>query len=258
MRLSFFRHLPVYLCTLVGAVLLFWTPPGSFAASDEALSDTQKKEIKTLVKRYILDHPEVILEAVQRHQALREQADKAHAKAALKTRRPQLVSDPESPVGGNIRGDVTIVEFFDYRCGYCKRVHPTIKKAMSEDKGIRYVYKELPILGPHSITASRAAIAVWRTIPEKYEAFHDAIMSSRGNLGEAQVLEAASKLGIDKNALKKAMAEKAIDIVLAKNSKLAKALKINGTPAFVIGDQLVPGAIDLMTLKKLVAKARGS
>ena len=258
MRLSFFRHLPIYPFILIGAVLLFWLPAGSFAASDGAFTDAQKKEINTLVERYILDHPEVILEAVQRHQALREQADKAHAKAALKALRPQLVSDPESPVGGNIRGDVTIVEFFDYRCGYCKRVHSTIKKAMREDKGIRYVYKEFPILGPHSITASRAAIAVWQTTPEKYEAFHDAIMTSRGNLGEAQVLAAASKLGINKNALKKAMAETAVDIVLAKNSKLAKALKINGTPAFVIGDQLVPGAIDLMSLKKLVAKARGS
>jgi protein-disulfide isomerase len=252
------RHLQFLLFSVIAAVLLFTTPRIGLADADDNFSKAQKLQMEKLIRQYIMDHPEVILESVQRHQAQREQADKGRAKANLVTYKEQLVADPTSPVGGNVKGDVTIVEFFDYRCGFCKRVYPTVKKVLDEDKGIRYVYKEFPILGPQSVTASRASLAVWNMAPEKYHAFHDILMTDRGAITEAKVIKVAEKLGIKPAALKKAMADKTIDTVLARNFKLAEALNINGTPAFVIGDQLVPGAIDRATLIKLIAEARGS
>ncbi|MBT6093923.1 MAG: DsbA family protein [Rhodospirillaceae bacterium] len=250
-------HFRFFQILAVISLVLF---PGVAAAdSHDGFSDAQKKHLEKLIERYILDHPEVLLEAVQRHQARREADDKQRAKSALLTHKDQLLSDPSSPVGGSPMGDVTIVEFFDYRCGYCKRVHPTIKKIIAQDKGIRYVFKEFPILGPQSMTAARAALAVWQTAPEKYQAFHDAVMTMRGNdLNEAKIISVAEKFGIKSPALKKAMADKRIDEALGKNFRLAEALNINGTPAFIVGGQLVPGAVDFETLKKLVAEARGS
>lgn len=255
--IAFSRLFVLSLYLLMSAAVMAVTPLAA-SAQDSALSAAQKQEIEKLVEKYILDHPEVILEAVQRHQERREQAKKAHAAAALKTFKQELENDPDSPVGGNAKGDVTIVEFFDYRCGYCKRVHATIKKVIAEDKGVRYVFKEFPILGPESMIAARAALAVWNSARDKYAAFHDALMSSRGAMSEASVLATAGKLGINAEQLKTAMADKSIDAMLARNFQLAEALKINGTPAFVIGDQLVPGAVDLATLKKLISEARGS
>ena len=252
------RHLRFLLFSVIAAVLLFASPRMVLADADDNFSKAQKLQMEKMIRQYIMDNPEVILQSVQRHQAQREQADKGRAKAALLTNKEQLVADPASPVGGNVKGDVTIVEFFDYRCGFCKRVHPTVKKVLGEDKGIRYVFKEFPILGPLSVTASRAALAVWNTAPDKYYAFHDTLMTDRGAVTEAKVLKVAEKLGIKPAVMKKAMADKAIDTALARNFKLAEALNINGTPAFVIGDQLVPGAIDRATLIKLIAEARGS
>ena len=180
-----------------------------------------------------------------------------HSKNTLISR-PELVADPETPVGGNTKGDVTVVEFVDYRCGYCKRAHSTIKKLLKDDNAVRYVIKDFPILGPQSVIASRAALAIWRINPEKHQAYHNEMMLIRGAIDEKLVVETANKLGIDKKLLKKTMAGEAVDTVLAKNSRLAKALNINGTPAFIIGDQILPGAVDLATLKKIVAKTRNN
>ena len=249
-RIASFLHALVVASTVTLMTAEVWASP------DKPLTPLEKKQIQSLIEQYILDHPEVILETLQRHQIKGENVEKEQSREQVKNLRPQLVLDPETPVGGNTKGDVTIVEFVDYRCGYCKRAHSVVKKIIRDDSAIRYVVKDFPILGPQSVIASRAALAVWRTTPEKHEAYHDEMMSIRGSLDEQRVIATAEKLGIDKKLLKKAMADKAIDAVLAKNFKLAEALNINGTPAFVIGDQLVPGAVDLATLKKLVAKAR--
>jgi len=225
--------------------------------ADEGFSDAQKQQLEKMMEQYILEHPEVLLEAVRRHQEKREAAEKERAQGAVAAHMQQLLSDPTSPVAGNPKGDVTIVEFFDYRCGYCKRVHPTIEKVLTEDKNIRLVLKEFPILGPQSLSAARAALAVWNTAPEKYVAFHNALMTSRGEFTEAKIVATAEKAGIDPEALKTAMNDKKIDDALGRNFQLAEALNINGTPAFVVGNQLVPGAVDYGTLKKLVEEARG-
>ncbi len=255
MFLKFYRSLSFF-HLLVMAFAITLTGAKGQTSGAQSLSQLQKKEIELLIKEYILKHPEIILESVQRHQIKGETTKKKQAEKQLIELRPQLISDPQSPVSGNPKGDVTIVEFVDYRCGYCKRVHPAIKKLLKDDRAIRYVIKDFPILGPQSEIASRAALAIWHMFPEKHQAYHDEMMSIRGTIDEESVVSKAKMLGIDTKLLKKAMADKHIDSLLAKNFSLAKALNINGTPAFIIGDQIVPGAVDLSTLKKLVAEAR--
>jgi protein-disulfide isomerase len=147
-----------------------------------------------------------------------------------------------------------VVEFFDYRCPYCKQVVPSLSQLLKEDGKIRFVYKELPILGPDSIIASRAAIASRKQ--NKYIEMHNALMRARGTLDEPSVLKIATETGLDARKLKTDMGAPEVDMIIERNRTLARALNLNGTPAFVIGDTTVPGAVDLPTLKSLVAEAR--
>jgi len=169
----------------------------------------------------------------------------------------RIVDDPLTPVGGNPKGNVTVVEFFDYRCGYCKRAHPTIKQLLAEDPSIRYLYKEFPILGDESVFASRAAVAAWLIAPAKYGGFHDALMAAQGALPAAKVMKIAAEAGLDTVALRRAMDDPRVAESLRANAEIARAVGINGTPAFIFGDELVPGAIDLAAMKQLVVQARG-
>ncbi len=224
----------------------------------QPLSASEKQAIEGVVKDYLLNNPEIIIEAIQSLRE-REERDKAkRAKANLVKFRNDLLNDPDTPVGANPKGDVTIVEFFDYRCGFCKRVFPDIMKAINEDRNIRYVFKEFPILGPESVAASKTALAAWIVDKSKYEAFHQAMMGSKGGLPESRVMKMAAKAGYDVNALKKALADPRIDKMLEKNFALAQALDINGTPGFIIGNEVIRGAVDLETIKRLVTQARGS
>jgi protein-disulfide isomerase len=157
-----------------------------------------------------------------------------------------------TPIGGNPKGTVTVVEFFDYQCGYCKRVFPSILALIQSDKRIRYVFKELPILGPASMLASRAAIAAWEIDQKKYLPFHTALMASRGRLNEGKILRIAKDSGINPDELQKQMKEPEVFQELQNNLNLAQALNINGTPAFIIGNQIIPGAVSLDELKRMV------
>ncbi|NQU59375.1 MAG: DsbA family protein, partial [Rhodospirillales bacterium] len=143
-----------------------------------------------------------------------------------------------------------------YRCGYCKKVFPTVQALLKEDGNIRYVLKEFPILGPVSVIASQAALAVWNNTPEKYMAFHTALMTARGQLSEERILSLAEDLDIDTAAIRKGMNDAVVSDELNKNMKLAQSLGIEGTPAFVIGQELAPGAIGMDELKRLISVAR--
>ncbi len=225
-------------------------------AAEHPLSPTQKKEIEAVVRDYIMKNPEIIVDSIRALQTRDKKAAAQKARQTLVSRRGEILNDPTSPVGGNIKGDVTLVEFFDYRCGFCKRVFPTLVKLIKDDDNIRFVYKEFPILGPQSLFASRAALAAWKLDKEKYYRFHDAMMVSKGNLTDAKTIKLAESVGLEEKALRAEMAKPEISAILQKNFALAKALNINGTPAFVIGDRVVPGAIDLETMRDLVKAAR--
>lgn len=228
-------------------------PPHSTPPSP-ALSAEQTQAIERLIHDYLMHHPEVILDAVESLEQKRQDEAQQAAKSAITERRDDLLNDSDSPVAGNPQGDVTIVEFFDYRCPYCKQVEPALTQLLKDDGKLRFVYKEFPILGPDSVVASHAALAARKQ--NKYHELHAALMRARGTLDEATVMKIATEAGLDATRLKADMSSPEVERTIARNIELAHALNITGTPGFVVGRQLVPGAVDLPTLKSLVADAR--
>jgi protein-disulfide isomerase len=228
----------------------------SLASAADSLTPAQEDAVRRIVRDYLIENPDVLIEALQAYETKMAEETQKQQQAALGQRREQLERDPTSPVVGAADGDVTLVEFTDYRCGYCKKVLPALQDLLKADGRIRYVIKELPILGPESVAAARAALAVWRSTPARYMAFHTALMTARGSLDENRILEIASEVGLDAKALVTAMKDPEINAILGKNHELAQSLNIRGTPAFVIGGRLVPGAVDAETLRQLVATAR--
>ena len=236
------------------AIITFLNIPISFAK--KTMNDTERKEVESVVQEFIMKNPEVIMRAIQSYQIKLEAEKQKKIKKELASLNTKLNQNPGSPVVGNPNGDITIVEFFDYRCGYCKRVFPAIQELLKKDGNIRYVLKELPMLGPDSVFASQAALAVWNTNPEKYISFHAALMTSRGKLNKEKVLKIASDLALDTKALGKNINNKSVIEELNMNMQLSERLSISGTPAFIVGDQLSPGALSLEELKEMVALAR--
>ena len=236
------------------AGLWFFISFGSHFGSKAIAADISQAEFGQRVRAYLLEHPEVINEALNRLQARQAEQDAAAAKSALKVHADALLHDPDSPVGGNPDGSVTLVEFFDYNCPYCKMMAPLIVQAAAADPQLRIVYKEFPILGPGSVFAARAALAASKQ--GKYEPFHRALYQVRGPVDEAKVLETAKAVGIDIDRMKADMQGKTIEGELQNNIKLGDVLQITGTPGFVVGDQITTGARDLKALQALISDAR--
>src|SRR5262249_16146535 len=206
------------------------------------------------VRGYLLEHPEVITEAINRLEARQAAEQQAQARTNLKAHAEQVFRDPRSPVGGNPQGDATLVEFFDYNCPYCRQMVPLMTQAEAEDSGLRVVYKEFPILGPGSLFAAKAALAADRQ--GKYEAFHRALYQVRGSIDEGKALAASAAPCLDLERLKTDMADAAIEAQLKQNAELAQVLQITGTPGFVVGDHVLTGATDLKTIQSLINETR--
>ncbi len=223
-------------------------------ADSQKTSGLSKTDVEKIVRDYLIANPEVIQQAIQALQAKREAAENARAKAAMAEYGEALRAHPMTPVSGNASGDVTVVEFFDYQCGYCKRSLASMIGLLKSDKNVRVVWKELPILGPASRFAARAAMAAKKQ--GKYFEFHVALMGARGRLTEQKVMDAAKDAGLDVARLLGDMKDPKIEAYLDETQQLATALGIRGTPAFVIGDTLVPGAIDEAGMKQIIAQMR--
>jgi protein-disulfide isomerase len=206
------------------------------------------------VREYLLGHPEVVMEAAQRFEARQQAREESETQQLLKAHAEEILRDADSPVGGNPQGDVSLVEFFDYNCPYCRRVAPVMIDAERSDPQLRIVYKEFPILGSNSTFAAKAALAAHRQ--GKYLALHQALMQVRGTVDKALVLDAAARIGVDVERLKSDLNDPAIEAAIEKNLDLARALRINGTPSFVIGEQILRGATDLRALQGLIGEAR--
>jgi protein-disulfide isomerase len=206
------------------------------------------------VREYLLKNPEVIMEALQVLQERQRAAEAETAKRTIAEHSDDILNDPAAPVGGNPAGDVTLVEFFDYNCPYCRRVAPTVAELEETDPGLRLVYKEFPILGPASQFAARAALASRKQ--GKYVPFHNALMQAAEQVTEESVIEIAGTVGLDTEQLRADMRAPEIQEAIVRNLRLANALGITGTPSFVIGQEIVPGAADLRTLQGLIADAR--
>ena len=236
--------------SLVAAFSL--APPPSLAA--DAFTAEQRKAIETIVRDYLVKHPDVMLEVLEAaKEKIRNDAE-AQRTTALSERRREIFEDPNALVVGNPQGDVTLVEFFDYRCPYCKQVAPAIESLLGEDKKLRIVYKEFPVLGPESVTAARAALASRKQ--GKYEALHRVLMDMKGQINDTAIFNAAKSVGLDVDRLKRDMQAPEIDAMLQANQQLAAALDIHGTPGFVIGDEVVPGAVGIDSLRQMIAAAR--
>jgi protein-disulfide isomerase len=218
-------------------------------------STVPEDEFERRVRNYILNNPEIIMEAARRFEQRQRAADESEATAVLKARADEIFRDKDSPVGGNPNGTVTLVEFFDYNCPYCRQVIPIMQEAEKADPQLRVVYKEFPILGPNSTFSAKAALAVYRQ--GKYLPFHKELMLERGVADEAKVLKIAAKIGVDVDRMKSDMNDPAVAAMIERNLAIAQALRINGTPGFVIGSQIVRGAVDLKTLQSLIQQARG-
>jgi protein-disulfide isomerase len=206
------------------------------------------------IREYLLANPEVLVEAMQELERKQDSQRDSQAQRAIQENRAELVNDPDTPIAGNPNGDVTIVEFSDYQCPYCKRAHGTVKSVLASDAKVRLVFKDLPILGEPSRIASLAALA--SRAQNKHLELHNALMEYPGKLDRDRIMEVAGTVGLDLARLQKDMEDPKLKEIIERNMALASALGVRGTPAFVIGNQFVPGAVDADTLKRLIAEAR--
>jgi len=217
---------------------------------------TDRQAIEQIIHDYLMNHPDVLIEALKNAEDKMKADQDAADRAAIRAKQDELLHDASSPIGGNPNGDVTIVEFFDYRCPYCKQVEPDIEALLKEDPKVRIVYKEFPILGPESVIASRVALAALKQGADKYTRFHAAMMNTKGQITEAVIMKVAAESGLDMNKIKSDMKSAEVDAAIKRNYALAEALDIKGTPAILVGDTMEPGAVDLAQLRKMVADAR--
>jgi len=238
------------------------TAPSAYAqeAFDlDAMTPAQQEAFGAAVRAYLLDNPEVIMEAVAVLEQREANQQAAADKDLVAAHQAALWEDGFSWVGGNPEGDITIVEFVDYRCGYCRRAHPEVQQLIEADGNIRLVVKEFPILGEASLVSSRFAIATKIVAgDEAYEAVHDALIALEGAPTEAGLRRLASTFGLDGDAVIAAMDDPEVDRRIMETRALAQSMKINGTPSFVFGDQLVRGYAPLATMTQIVADARAS
>ncbi len=216
-----------------------------------------KAELPALIKEALLKDPAILSQVVEKMQVAQEEEMSAKAKEAIAKRKDDLFSDPISPVVGNPNGDITIVEFFDYHCGYCKQALGTFIKLLDDDKKVRLILKEYPILSEDSTLASKAALAVNHIAKDKYFDFHKAMFAASGNkINENIIMAEAKKLGIDTEKLKKEMNDPSIQAELDKNRELGSAIGAMGTPAIIIGENFYPGAIPYEYMQKAIKSWR--
>ena len=245
-----------FLAALAAVTLLL---AGALWASGHAGQTTsftpeQRAQIVDIVRAALKSDPSILRDAIAALQADDALKQDAAARAAIGKLGPELTKQPGDPVAGNPNGDVTLVEFYDLRCPYCRRMLPVLAELLKHDPGVRLVYKDIPILGPGSTIGAKAVLAARRQ--GGYLKLHDALMAGSANITEETVHAAATKLGLDWERLQKDMQDPAIQGRISANLALAQTLGIQGTPAYVIGGRLMPGAVSLAQLQEAVSTAR--
>ena len=229
--------------------ILLWTP----GAHADAFTPAQRAEIVAIVRDALKQDPSILRDAIVALQADEGERTQAATRAAIAQAHGQLVT-PADPVAGDPQGDVTIVEFFDTRCPYCRRLEPVMDSFLAKDRNVRLVYKDLPILGPASVLGTKALLAAQKQ--DAYGKMREAVMKLPPDTTIAQLESSARALGLDWPRMARDMEDPAVQARIDANLKLAHDLGIQGTPALVIGNDLVPGAVDLPELQKMVADAR--
>ncbi len=228
------------------------------AAPAETFSDTQRSEIETIVRSYLIAHPEVLEEAMNELGKRQAAAEAKKHEASITENAQAIFNSPRGVVLGNRDGDVTFVEFFDYNCGYCKRAMSDMLDLLKSDSKLKVVLKEFPVLSQGSVEAAQVAVAVRMQDPsgKKYLDFHQKLLGGRGPADKAHALAVAKDVGLDMTRLEKDMASPEVKATIEENLRLAEAMGMNGTPSYVIGKQVVIGAIGLEGLKEKVSISR--
>ena len=226
----------------------------AMSRADDALTQAQTDQVNKLIHDYFMNNPKALIDAIAHAEASMKQDEESQTKALIQSHREELEQDPTSPVIGNPKGDETIVEFFDYRCPYCKVTAPTLQTLIGQDQKVRVVMKEFPILGKESVFASRVALVARKH--GKYAEFHEAMFALKTKVDDDRTLEVAKSVGLDPAQVKKEAESPEIDAILKHNYDLAKTLDITGTPSFVIGDTLLPGAVELKDFQDAIAAVR--
>ncbi|MDP6832041.1 MAG: DsbA family protein [Alphaproteobacteria bacterium] len=256
LRLSIFRRIGLLIGCAAVAVMLVHTPP-SAAESGKAQqsSDPETARIEKIIRNYLLREPELMLEVMQKLEARQKAEEEADMIGKIRNNRDALFASADDFIV-NPKGKIPVVEFFDYQCGYCKRFLPTMTRLLKTDRTVRFVFKEFPILGEVSLTASRAALAA--KMQGKYRVFHDTLMALRRRLTDGAIYQTAKDVGLDVARLKRDMQNPEISRIIKTNRELAASMGIRGTPSLVVGEKFVPGAIGYEQLTALVEEARAN
>jgi protein-disulfide isomerase len=234
---------------LVGMVVLAPLPAS-------AISDGDRPAIEAIIKDYLLKNPEVLRDAIRELERRMRAADDERRAVALTESRALLDNSPRGVVVGNPKGDVVLVEFFDYNCGYCKRAMTDMFNLIKADPKLKVVLKEFPVLGKSSVDAARVAIAVRMQDPAKYLEFHRRLLGTRGEATYERALAAAKESGIDMARLDADLKSPEINATLEESAELSEKLAISGTPTYVLGNEVVPGAIGFAALKTKIDAVR--
>lgn len=238
----------------IGAAVLAWPAQ---ALDLGAMTEAERAAFRAEIRAYLLDNPEVIMEAVELLEQRQAEASAQADKALVAANRSELLDDGFSWVGGNPDGDLTLVEFMDYRCGYCRRAVPEVAKLLESDGNIRLVIKEFPILGEASVLSSRFAVATKQVVgDEAYKQVHDALIEFSGEPDEVSLRRLAEGLGLDGAAILARMDAPEVTDELARTRALAQRLQITGTPTFVLGDELLRGFLPADQMEIIAAEQR--
>ena len=238
---------PVLALALLGAPV---------SVSAQSFTDTQRGDIEAIVKSYLIAHPEVLEEAMNELQKRQTAAETAKHEASIAQNAEAIFNSPRGVTLGNKDGDVTFVEFFDYNCGYCKRAMADMLDLIKNDTRLKVVLKEFPVLSEGSVEAAKVAVAVRMQDPKKYLDFHQKLLGGRGVADKARAMAAAKDAGLDTTRIEKDLASPEVKATLTENMKLAEEMGLNGTPSYVIGKQIVVGAVGLEGLKEKIGIAR--
>lgn len=221
-----------------------------------ALTAAEKTDIEAVVRDYLIRNPEVLLEALDALEAKRAGGERAAQKEAIKSAGTELLASPSGTILGNPEGDVTVVEFFDYNCSFCKRAMSDMEQLIATDPKLRFILKEIPVLGEDSVQAARISLAFRKLAPERYAEFHTKLLGQQGVANEASAIAVARELGVEEPALREALGSPEVVAALAEGTRLAELLKINGTPSYVVGDEVLPGAVGLEILTAKIENVR--
>ena len=243
---------------LLPALLAFALCATPQQAWSQSFSDTQRGDIEKIVRDYLLAHPEVLEEAMNELSKRQAIADAEKHQANIAKNADIIFNSPRGVTIGNKDGDVTFVEFFDYNCGYCKHAMGDMLNLLKTDPKLKVVLKEFPVLGPGSVEAAQVAVAARMQDPtgKKYLDFHQKLLGGRGQADKARALAVAKEVGFDMPQIEKDMKSPEVRATLEENFKLAEAMGMNGTPSYVIGKQVVVGAVGLEGLKEKISTAR--